>query len=110
MDARDWLRNREDLTLLWGLVDRLALEPGSQYRALELGGHQWFGWSFVSDEIAASTVDSIYALMSATAQARPKVVEVIPRPVVKTEKKVIEVKASRLSELNWGSALQSAGI
>ena len=103
MDARDWIAHRDDLSLLVGLMERLALEPASRYRASLLGGDAWFGWSLETD-MQSNQLDATYALITAAGWRRPKYKQLAPRPDVGA-KKTLEVRATSVAALDWGTAL-----
>jgi len=82
---------------------RLAVEPGSIWRAKELGGEKWFGWSMQSS-LQADLIDAINFQTSATAtNKKAKLKNPVERPDPKS--KPVEVRSKSVSSMNWGSAL-----
>lgn len=67
--------------LVEALVKRLAVEPRSWWRARQLGGDQWYGWSITNQQVAAV---QDHLLLNTKATARQRVTirpsEMAPRP------------------------------
>lgn len=86
---------------------RLALEPGSVWRAQELGGEKWFGWS-LETSLQADLIDAINFQTSATAtNKKAKLKHPVERPDPKS--KPVEVRAKTVADMTWGSALSQLG-
>nr|DAE89176.1 MAG TPA: hypothetical protein [Caudoviricetes sp.]DAG04398.1 MAG TPA: hypothetical protein [Siphoviridae sp. ctyg07]DAS66824.1 MAG TPA: hypothetical protein [Bacteriophage sp.]DAF05546.1 MAG TPA: hypothetical protein [Caudoviricetes sp.]DAK22642.1 MAG TPA: hypothetical protein [Caudoviricetes sp.] len=69
------------MSLVSQLLERLPHEPWSLYRANELGGDQWFGYSHDSERLNEE-LDRLALLIkaSATNKATLKDSEMMPRP------------------------------
>lgn len=72
--------------LVEALVKRLSVEPRSWWRARQLGGDQWYGWS-ITNQQAAAIQDNL--LLNTKATARQRVTlrqsEMAPRPTPQAE-------------------------
>nr|DAO81997.1 MAG TPA: hypothetical protein [Caudoviricetes sp.] len=70
------------MSLVSQLLERLPHEPWSLYRANELGGDQWFGYSQDSERLNEA-LDRLALLIkaSATNKASLKDSEMMPRPM-----------------------------
>ena len=69
------------MSLVSQLLERLPHEPWSLYRANELGGDQWFGYSHDSERLNEA-LDRLALMIkaSATNKATLKDSEMMPRP------------------------------
>ena len=72
------------------LLERLPNEPWSMYRANELGGPQWFGYSHDSERLLEG-LDRLALLTKATAvnKATLRDSEKMPRPVADKAHEVV---------------------
>ena len=86
---------------------RLAVEPHSLWRAQELGGEKWFGWS-LETSLQADLIDSIGFQTSATAvNKKAKLKNPVERPDPKS--KPVEVRSRSVADMQWGNALSQLG-
>lgn len=86
---------------------RLSVEPESLWRAKELGGEKWFGWS-LQTSLQADQIDATNFQTSATAtNKKAKLKNPVERPDPKS--KPVEVRSKSVSDMNWGSALSRLG-
>lgn len=86
---------------------RLALEPESVWRAQQLGGEKWFGWS-LQTSLSADIIDALNFQTSATAtNKKAKLKHPVARPDPKA--KPVEVRSKSVSDMQWGSALSQLG-
>lgn len=89
-----------------GLCERLAHEPRSLWRAKQLGGPHFFGWSGDSMRLA-DIIDMLYLNTQVSAVNKGKPKEVAVRPKADERPQEIEAKkATRVADLDWGSAMQ----
>ena len=89
LDARAMLRSEYcDCDLLYGLAQRLSLEPNSQFRAEQLGSPEWYGYS---RDLAVLTDIADYTIWSGQTSAVNKVKfkQQYSRPEVKKTPTVI---------------------
>lgn len=71
------------VSILLQCISRLAVEPNSLWRAKQLGGEKWFGWSPLH-ELVASLIDGQTFQTQATAQnKKAKYKQVVDRPQAK---------------------------
>lgn len=77
-----------DCDLLYGLIQRLNLEPNSQFRAEQLGGSDWYGYS---RDVAILTDIADYTIWSGQTGAVNKVKfkQQYTRPEVKKKPTVV---------------------
>ena len=93
--------------MLVSCLARLAVEPHSVWRAQELGGEKWFGWS-LETSLQADMIDAIAFQTSATAvNKKAKLRHPVERPDPKS--KPIEVRSKSVADMQWGSALSRLG-
>lgn len=109
----EWLREREDISLLPLLIERLAIEPMSRHRSslLATGTESpdaWMGWSVDSSRLADLT-DLMDFAARAGAMQKAKFRQVAPRPTPPATRQVIEAKATRVADMDWGAALSALG-
>lgn len=65
------------------LLERLAVEPWSHYRALQLGGPEWYGYSGDSERLASlNDRTTLLTKVAAQRKGRLRDSEVMPRPKV----------------------------
>lgn len=80
--------------LVESLLERLAYEPWSTYRANQLGGMQWFGYSADSERLNAVIDNQALQVKVASGRGRAylKDDERAPRPVVGADAAVVSSK------------------
>lgn len=80
------------VSLLEGLLERLAYEPTSLWRAKQMGGAEWFGWG-APEMQRADMVDRLSMVAKAQGKAgRLSPSERYPRPVQSERKRVVSTR------------------
>lgn len=106
MEPLRYLEEHNNIDLLVGLIERLPHEPRSLWRARQLGGEEFFGWSGDSTRLA-DLIDLTEFTARASAVNKAKPAQIAPRPQPKQEPEVRETtKVANVADLDWSDALE----
>lgn len=86
IDPVDYLEQHENVDLIYILIERLAYEPMSIYRAKQLGDDSFIGWSADSNRLA-DLLDAVHFAAVTGAMQKGKFKNVAQRPEAKNLKK-----------------------
>ena len=86
IDPVEYLDTHENVDLIYILIERLAYEPMSLYRANQLGDEAFIGWSADSNRLA-DLLDAVHFAAVTGAMQKGKFKNVAQRPEAKNLKK-----------------------
>lgn len=91
VDVDEWVW-RPDVRLLVGLIERLAHEPRSMYRARLLGDEAWLGWTLEAALLAEVVDMQFYAAATAAVNKKARHKRIVSRPEAKKQTRVVTTR------------------
>lgn len=91
VDVDEWVW-RPDVRLLVGLIERLAHEPRSMYRARSLGDEAWLGWTTEAALLAEMVDMQAFAAAAAAVNKKARHKRIVSRPEVQKQTRVVTTR------------------
>ena len=105
IDPVDYLEHHENVDLIYILIERLAYEPMSIYRAKQLGDDNFIGWSADSNRIA-DLLDAVHFVAVTGAMQKGTFKNIAQRPEAKNLKKQATRVTTKLHDFAKSLAAQ----